>query len=166
MQAIVKKLIGARGFSRGGIVGRDFARPSPEDVVTLFRAANQKPPVDPRSTVGFVVVNLNRMHGQLNDRRDDLIAEIERKTEELRQVNAALAPLAKSLTDLSIDPALTTEERELAEKPMDSALAGIGATNLLEDDAEFDRLFKAGFETSNGVFDLVRPFDMETAKGK
>lgn len=75
-----------------------------------------------RSIVGFTVANLSRLHDQLSERREELMAEIARMTEELRQVNASIEPLAASLTTLAVDPALTKDEVAMAEAPVAHAL--------------------------------------------
>jgi len=91
------------------------------------------PALAPQSatTVGRLVVMLDRSYGNYDARRSTLEAEIAERTEELRQVNAALASLGAALLAAAEDPALTDDERAKAEAPID-AVASIEGLDLTD----------------------------------
>lgn len=81
------------------------------------------------TTIGALVVMLDRSYQSYQTRRTTLEAEIAERTEALRQVNTALSSLGAALLAAADDPVLTDDERAAAEGAgqvqMDEALGGL-----------------------------------------
>jgi hypothetical protein len=93
-----------------------------DDEVTAYHPPQEPPPV---STVGRVVRNAAGAVGIYASRITSLRAEIAGLQEQQRQAEAALDSMQAALSAIGSDPALTDEEREMADAAITN---GISAT--------------------------------------
>lgn len=80
------------------------------------------PPPKPRTTVGAFVVALADTLAVYRNQALVLDAEIAAKIEHRRQLAATIAGTESALVTVSIDPALTEDERAMANQPLETRL--------------------------------------------
>lgn len=109
-----------------------FARKVQPEVPASLIPPQPQPAPPSTTTVGSLVVMLDRSYQSYQKRKETLEAEIAARTEELRQVNTALSSLGAALLAAADDPVLTTEERAAAESAgqvrLDEELGGLDLT--------------------------------------
>lgn len=83
-----------------------------------------------RSIVGGVAVNLHAGLRAFRNQEAILQAELDAKTEQLRQTRASIRSLEIGLAEISMDPALNEEERAAAMEHVDTAVVETLALEL------------------------------------
>ena len=92
-----------------------------EDVMVQATPAIMAPQ---STTIGGAVRALEKSYQSMSRKRDDLEAQITALQEELRQTTVVVSSLEAALTVACADPALTAEEKDIADAAVSTRVAG------------------------------------------
>lgn len=109
------------------LVSEDFRRPPMREVLDAAEIrsmiSNPTVPVEPKAlsatAVGSIVIMLDKSYQKYLDRRAQLEAQIASAQEDLRQTNTIISSFEAALMVAGVDPALSTEEANIANAAAD-----------------------------------------------
>lgn len=130
-----REFLPSRLFGKGCIVDNQPVRGNRWSEDADRWAIVPPPPIaQPRSIIGTTVLTLDRQRRDMLNQSQALSADIQRMTEELRQTDASLRSVSGALIEMMNDPALTEDERKLAEAPYEEILKSELVNGLSLDD--------------------------------